>query len=323
MWTPGDSLGIIYNGEIYNQQELRAELEQLGYVFRTDHSDTEVLLQGYHAWKEALPQKLNGMWAFAIYDRKEHTIFFSRDRFGKKPLFYALKDSTFAFASELTSLIRHSAVEHAISPQSLKKYFAYGFIPAPHTIYKNIHKLPGGHNLILNIKNLTFRVWKYWDFILEPYEKIPLSPEDEWGEQIRTLLEKSVKRRLMSDVPLGVFLSGGIDSSSITAYAAKILGGRNLKTFTIGFEEKSFDESTYARDIARLFQTDHYSETLSINNAITLLPEMIDRFDEPIGDSSIIPTYLLSRITRKKVTVALGGDGGDELFAGYDPFSAL
>ena len=323
MWTSDGKLGVICNGEIYNHLELRQKLQKKGHVFATDHSDTEVLLHGFREWGTDLPNWLNGMWAFAIYDRTRKILFLSRDRFGKKPLFYTLQNRTFAFASELTALIQHSHIESFVSQRSLKKYFAYGYIPAPSSFYAHIHKLPGGHNLIFDLNDFSLKVWKYWDFVLEPFESIPKNPEEEWGEQLRELLRKAVKRRLMSDVPLGVFLSGGIDSSLITAFAAQILGGEKLKTFSIGFQEESFDESRYAQNVAKLFKTEHHLEMLSMEQARNLLPEIIARLDEPMGDSSLLPTYLLCRETRKHVTVALGGDGGDELFAGYDPFQAL
>lgn len=323
MWTADGALGIVFNGEIYNHQELRRELIEAGHHFLTDHSDTEVLLHGYRQWGQDLPSRLNGMWAFALYNRKRRELFLSRDRFGKKPLFYTLQNRTFAFASELSALVRHPQINTAIDERSLKKYFAYGYIPAPSTIYQQVSKLPGGHNLLLELDTLTCHLSKYWDFILEPFERLPAHPEEEWGEAIRELLRKSVRRRLMSDVPLGVFLSGGIDSSAITAFASEASGQSRMKSFCIGFEEDSFDETKYARLIAERYGTDHHEEILSMERARGLLPEIVDKLDEPMGDSSLMPTYLLCHETRKYVTVALAGDGGDELFAGYDPFRAL
>jgi asparagine synthase (glutamine-hydrolysing) len=323
MWTADGALGIVYNGEIYNHLELRRELIEAGHHFLTDHSDTEVLLHGYRQWGQDLPSRLNGMWAFALYNRKRRELFLSRDRFGKKPLFYTLQNRTFAFASELSALARHPQINTEIHEGSLKKYFAYGYIPAPSTIYRQVSKLPGGHNLLLELDTLTCHLSKYWDFVLEPFERLPAHPEEEWGEAIRELLRKSVRRRLMSDVPLGVFLSGGIDSSAITAFAAEAAGQSRMKSFCIGFEEDSFDETKYARLIAERYKTDHHEEILSMKRARGLLPEIVGKLDEPMGDSSLMPTYLLCHETRKYVTVALAGDGGDELFAGYDPFRAL
>ena len=323
MWTADSALGIVFNGEIYNHLELREDLIKAGHHFLTDHSDTEVLLHGYRQWGQDLPSRLNGMWAFALYDRKRREFFLSRDRFGKKPLFYSLQNGTFAFASELSALIRHPQIAAGIHEGSLKKYFAYGYIPAPSTLYRQIFKLPGGHNLLFKIDAMTCRVSKYWDFVLEPFEHVPTDPEEAWGEELRELLRKSVRRRLMSDVPLGVFLSGGVDSSAITAFAAEEAGQARMKSFCIGFEEASFDETRYARIIAERYHTEHYEEILSMERARGLLPEIIGKLDEPMGDSSLMPTYLLCQETRKHVTVALAGDGGDELFAGYDPFRAL
>jgi asparagine synthase (glutamine-hydrolysing) len=324
MWTSDGSIGVIYNGEIYNHEKLRRELKKKGHVFNTDHSDTEVLLHGYREWQTGLPDRLNGMWAFAVYDKVRKIIFLSRDRFGKKPLFYTLQNRTFAFASELSALILHPFIDLSISKRSLKKYFAYGYIPTPKTPYSNIEKLPGGYNLIFSLKQFSLKKTKYWDFILEPFEKIPENPQNEWGEQIRELLKKGVQRRLMSDVPLGVFLSGGIDSSSVAYFASENVQSEKLKTFSIGFVEESFDESNYAGAAAKCFgNTIHHNEALSIEKAINLLPNITSKLDEPMGDSSLIPMYLLCQETKKHVTVALGGDGGDELFAGYDPFKAL
>jgi len=323
MLTPDERTAVIFNGEIYNHLELRAELESLGYTFFTDHSDTEVLLWGYREWGTDMPEKLNGMWSFAIYDKENNVLFLSRDRFGKKPLFYTFQNNTFVFASELTALIKHSFVESSISPRSLKKYFAYGFIPAPSSLFSNIYKLPAGHNLIFKNDSRSLIIKKYWDFIIEPFESIPDNPEDVWGEQLRDLLKKAVGRRLMSDVPLGIFLSGGIDSSSITAFAVEISGSQGIKTFTTGFREKSFDESGYAKAVADLFHTKHHAKILSIEQSREQLSEIISKLDEPLGDSSILPTFQLCRETKKHVTVALGGDGSDELFGGYDPFQAL
>lgn len=323
MSTADDNLTVVFNGEIYNHRELRGELEQNGHVFKSDHSDTEVLLHGYREWREKLPEKLNGMWAFALYDKQSGQLFLSRDRFGKKPLYYSFQNNTFVFSSELSSLVLHPSVKTEMSEINLKKYFAYGYIPSPASIYKNIYKLPGGHNLTYNLSSKKLKIKKYWEFNLEPFDKIPKNPEDEWGEELRFLISKAVKRRLVADVPLGIFLSGGIDSSCIAAIAASFLPPGALKTFSISFDEKSFDESAYSSMAAKFIQSDHYNEKLSLEKSQKLLPEIVSKLDEPMGDSSLLPTWLLSRATRKEVTVALGGDGADELFAGYDPFQAL
>jgi asparagine synthase (glutamine-hydrolysing) len=323
MSTSDGDLIVIFNGEIYNHAQLRADLKAAGHVFQTDHSDTEVLLHGYEEWGAALPNRLNGMWAFAIFDRSKRQLFCSRDRFGKKPFYYAANDRSFVFGSELTALAEHPEIRRTVSRRALQKYFAYGYIPAPLSIYEGVNKLPGGCSLILNTSTFEHRVERYWELKLEPFETIPANPEEEWGGRIRELLDRAVQRRLMADVPLGVFLSGGIDSSAVIAFASRHLPAGQLKTFSIGFDEKSFDESQYAERVAKLFGADHHVETLSLERAHTLLDECLARLDEPFGDSSLLPTYLLNRFTRCHVTVALGGDGGDELFAGYDPFKAL
>lgn len=322
MKTPDGGLVIVFNGEIYNHLELRRDLEVRGHRFLSDHSDTEVLLHGFREWGPSLPERLNGMWAFAIYDAAARSLFLSRDRFGKKPLFYGYRNGTFAFASELSALVRHPDMTAAVAPQSLKKYFAYGFIPAPHSLYRNMFKLPGGHNLSVSVGQPDPVVRRYWEFLLEPMERIPRHPEREWGERLVFLLSRAVKRRLMADVPLGVFLSGGLDSTSVAALAARESGGP-VSTFSIGFTEASFDESGYARKAAADLGVRHHVEALDVDQARDILPMLRDRLDEPMGDASLIPTFLLCRSARRHVTVALGGDGADELFAGYDPFRAL
>jgi asparagine synthase (glutamine-hydrolysing) len=323
MTTADGELTLVFNGEIYNHAELRARLTKLGHVFQTHHSDSEVLLHGYREWGPKLPTMLNGMWAFAIYDRKNRTLFCSRDRFGKKPFYYAATSEGFVFGSELAAVIAHPEVSTSLSTRALQKYFAYGYIPAPLSIYNSVRKLPGGCSLTLNTNTLVLRIERYWQFLLEPFETIPRNPEEEWGSQLRELLDRAVQRRLMADVPLGVFLSGGVDSSAITAFASRHLPAGRLKTFSIGFKEKTFDESAYAERVARLFNTEHHVEVLSLVEVRAQLDLCLSKLEEPLGDSSLLPTYLLNRYARQHVTVALGGDGGDELFAGYDPFKAL
>ena len=326
MWTRDGQLGVTFNGEIYNHAELRAELKARGCEFTTDHSDTEVLLHGYREWGEAFVERLNGMWAFVIYDRAKQRLFGSRDRFGKKPLYYFHEGETFAFASELPALLQHPNCPRDLSPLSLKKYFAYCYIPAPRSIYERVWKLPGGHSFTFDLASRELKTWRWWEFVLEAGPVAGVTDpgyNDALCEEIRATLERAVQRRLMSDVPLGVFLSGGIDSSAIAALAAKHVPAGQLNTFSIGFNEASFDESGYAQFVAAQLGTRHRNETLDLDKSVALLPEIVAKLDEPLGDGSLLPTYLLSRFTRQHVTVALGGDGGDELFAGYDPFRAL
>jgi len=344
MWTADGQLGVVFNGEIYNHAELRIELQANGRVFQTDHSDTEVLLHGYAQWGDSFVERLNGMWAFALYDRQRRRLFVSRDRFGKKPLYYFHEGDTFGFASELPALRQHPKCPREISRLSLKKYFAYCYIPAPRSIYERVWKLPGGHSLSYDLGSCDLKKWRYWQYVIESDTQLE-PPSDQsliieqsankaregwltaqvphYAEQIREALDRATKRRLMSDVPLGVFLSGGIDSSAIATLAAKHVLRGQLNTFSIGFTDPTFDESQYAKLVAHRIKSTHHHDTLELDEAASLAPELVSRLDEPLGDGSLLPTYLLARFTRQHVTVALGGDGGDELFAGYDPFCAL
>ncbi len=323
MWNADGGIGVVFNGEIYNHRALRAQLEARGHVFRSSHSDTEVLIHGYAEWGEELPVRLNGMFAFAIYDRRRGRLFLARDRFGEKPLYYYSRPGLFAFASELSALRQHSRFKDEIDPRALQRFFAYGYIPAPTAIYRGAAKLPGGHHLMLDLAGGGMRTQCYWRFRLEPDESLGDADEERLAEELRHLLAQAAARRLMSDVPLGVFLSGGIDSAAVLASTARERSARTIKTFTIGFTELSFDESAAARETARALGSDHAEERLGLDSAEALIPAVLARLDEPLGDPSIIPTYLLSRFARRHVTVALSGDGGDELFAGYDPFRAL
>jgi len=324
IWNETGTVCVIFNGEIYNHVELRAELTAKGHSFRTDHSDTEVLVHGYEEWGAELPGRLNGMFAFAVYDAAHRRFFLARDRFGKKPLYYSARPGFFAFASELTGLLRHPGVERRIDRRSLQKLFAYGFIPAPRSLYETVQRLPGGHSMTVDLERPGEPlVRKYWEFAIEPAQQVPANAEAAWGEELRHLVGQAVRRRLMSDVPLGVFLSGGIDSSAVLAYATEALGREAVSTFSIGFIEPTFDESAFARMAATHFGSLHHQKKLGIDEARTLTPEVLRRLDEPFADPSIVPTFQLCRFARENITVALGGDGGDELFAGYDPFKAL
>lgn len=322
MWDSTRETGIVFNGEIYNFLELRAELEAAGAKFQTSHSDTEVLIHGYRHWGSGLARRLNGMFAFAIMDKTQGRLYLARDRFGEKPLFYAPQKDTFAFSSELNSLEKHSQVQGEISNLGLQKLFAYGYIPAPNTLLQNVFKLPAGHQMTVDLKTLETTITKYWEFRLTPDEGLIPANDDELAQQLQDLISQSVARRLVSDVPLGVFLSGGIDSSAILS-AAATHSDATVSSFTIGFEEASYDESRYAQIVAEHAGSKHHLKSLNLGNAQHLIPEVLGKLDEPIGDASLLPTYLLSKFTREHVTVALSGDGADELFAGYDPFLAL
>ncbi len=324
MSTTDGALSIVFNGEIYNHAELRINLEELGHVFESDHSDTEVLLLGYRQWGEELLNRLNGMFAFAIFDTIHGTVFLARDRFGKKPLYWFHRGGVFAFASELTALLHDPDSPKSESVMALKKYFAYGYIPAPHSVIDGISKLPGGWCGTLKLSSKVWKTRKWWEFRLEPVSDVVTPRQcDHWAGELLEILDRAVKRRLMSDVPLGVFLSGGIDSSAVAALAARHLPSGRLHTFSVGFTDPSFDELRYAREAAAFIGCTHEAEVLDLERARELIPGLLGRLDEPMGDSSFLPTWLLSGFTRRHVTVALGGDGGDELFAGYDPFKAL
>ncbi len=324
MATADQDLVIVFNGEIYNHAELRAELQSKGCRFQTDHSDTEVLLEGYREWGEGMLERLNGMFAFAIFDKVHRKLFIARDRFGKKPLYWFQRDGVFAFASELTALLRHPGSPRNESPIALKKYFAYGYIPAPHTVIEGIQKLPGGWCGTLDIASSRWNKRKWWEFRLEPSSAEATHEQcNRWAAELLEVLDLAVKRRLMSDVPLGVFLSGGIDSSAVAALASRHLPAGRLRTFSVGFTDPSFDELSYAREAAAFIGSVHESEVLDLSRAREMIPGLLARLDEPMGDGSLLPTWLLCGFTRRHVTVALGGDGGDELFAGYDPFKAL
>jgi len=316
-------VGVVFNIEIYNHTELRRELEARGHRFATDHADTEVLVHGFEEWGEDLPLKLNGMFAFVVLDRRRKRLFLARDRFGERPLYYAAQPGFLAFASELSALAKHRSVSRSINSRALQKFFAHGYIPAPLALLEGTVKLPGGHWLNYDLESGKLTTRAYWQFYLEPDEGLGEADEPRLVEELGALLGQAAGRRLMSDVPIGIFLSGGLDSSLVLAALAHIRPAASLSTFTIGIAEPSFDESKRARTVARHLGTAHHERVLDLDRARALIEPVLSRLDEPLGDPSILPTHLLSAFAREKVTVALSGDGGDELFAGYDPFLAL
>src|SRR5207248_541125 len=306
-----ESVAVILNGEIYNYRELRADLETRGHRFRSE-SDTEILPHLYEEYGQDMVSHLNGMFAFALWDDRRRSLFIARDRFGEKPLYWGVFDQTLLFASEPKVLLAHPSVRPNVNLNALRQYLAFDYVPAPLSIYEGIQKLPAAHALTLEDGRVEVR--PYWQL---SYRKLdPVPDEREATEQVRELLADSVRMRLVSDVPLGVLLSGGVDSSAVTAMAVRASHGP-VKTFSISFAEKSFDESAYARGVADFLGTDHHEERLSADLAADLVGEIGSWLDEPLSDPSVVPTYLLSRFTRQHVTVALGGDGGDEIFAGY------
>ncbi len=301
---------IVFNGEIYNFPELRAELESMGETFRT-RSDTEVLLAAYRVWGTDALSRLNGMFAFAIWDVPRQRLFAARDRLGKKPFFYHHEGDRFVFASEMKGILAYGGIDREVDLLAVDQYLSSYVIAAPQTIFRKIRKLLPGHYLLFEDGRVTTRA--YWSFEFHPVEED--RGEAFYVEQLEEILRAAVRRRLISDVPLGAFLSGGIDSSVVVGMMAR-LSDRPVKTYTIGFSEREFSEIEDARAVARHFATDHH-EFIVRPSAISILPDLAWHFDEPFGDSSAVPTYYVSQMAAAHVKVALSGDGGDEIFAGY------
>ncbi len=314
-------LTIVFNGEIYNFLELRKELEDLGYSFRS-RTDTEVLLAAYAHWGMDCLSRLNGMFVFAIYDQLKRRVFLARDRAGEKPLFCRLNKGSLYFASELKALLSHPDLPRQIDRDSLGCYLAYGFAPGERCILKGYNKLPPAHAMIFDLEKGRANVWRYWELPSPPPDghERGVSAE-QLSEELEALLEDSVQRQLIADVPVGILLSGGIDSSLITAMAAQT--SSKVKTFTIGFPGAGpLDEREHARLIANYFGTEHL-ELDAEDNSSELIPLLARQYDEPVIDSSMIPTFMVSRLVRQYCKVALGGDGGDELFGGYGHYPRL
>src|SRR5712664_1373398 len=311
---------VVQNGEIYNHLELRDVLIRTGHSFATQ-SDTEVLVHGYEEWGEAMVERLNGMFGFAILDRRRRRVLLARDRMGIKPLHYAVDGRRLVFASELKALLRDPDLRRDLDPVALDEYLALEFVPSPRSIVRGISKLPPAHTLEWWLRSGIHRLHRYWTPTLGEEGADSRRPRlEERCEELRAVLRESVRKELISDVPLGVFLSGGIDSSAVTAMMTQL--GGDVKSFSVGFAERSFDEAPYAREVAMHLGTDHHELTLEPAMLLGLIPKLPVLLDEPLGDASIIPTYLLSAFTRQHVKVALGGDGGDELFAGYPTLQA-
>lgn len=301
---------LVYNGEVYNFRELRAELVARGHRFRT-RSDTEVVVHAYEAFGLDCVRRLRGMFAFALWDARAQRLVLARDRLGIKPLYYWRRGERVAFASELKSLLQLPEVPREPDPEALDLYLTYGYVPSPRTAFRGIRKLPPGHVLVLDRSGLW--VERYWDFVPaeRPSESLPA-----YVDELRERLRSAVRSHLVSDVPVGAFLSGGLDSSTVVAMMS-LEGGHPVRTFSIGFREGRFDELPYARMVAERYATEH-RELVVEPEAAGQLPELLAHFDEPFGDSSAIPTYLVSELARGHVTVVLTGDGGDEVFCGYE-----
>jgi asparagine synthase (glutamine-hydrolysing) len=308
---------VVFNGEIYNFQALRTELIAAGHRFTTQ-ADTEVLVHLYEELGDELVTRLNGMFSFAIWDDRRRRLLIARDRMGEKPLYFTqLADGTFVFGSELKAVVEHPGVARRINLRALRKYLQYEYVPSPHSMIEGVWKLPPAHRLIL--EDGRWRTERYWE-LGYPAERVKMDEQEATAELLARLRE-AVRLRLVADVPLGVLLSGGIDSSSVAALACEAAQGR-VRTFSIAFAEKSFDESAYARLVAGHLGTEHYEHRFTEAEMLGIVPEIPRLLDEPLGDGSLIPTFMLSRFTREHVTVALGGDGGDELLAGYPTYFA-
>jgi asparagine synthase (glutamine-hydrolysing) len=304
---------ITFNGEIFNYQEIKEELLEKGYKFKSK-TDTEVLLYGYIEFGEKILNKLNGQFAFCIYDKKKNNLFLARDRIGINPLYYYFKDGKFIFGSEM-KVIMEAGIEKEIDKFSLNYYFLYGYTPTKRSILKNVFKLEKGHYLKFDLnKNKITSYKRYWDYTLEN----KITDEKKAKKLILEKLDESVKKRLMADVPVGAFLSGGVDSSAVVALMSKYT--KNLNTFSVKFDYQDFDESKYADIISKKFNTKHHVIKFTSKDVKELIPKLVYYYDEPFGDSSMIPTFLVSKVAREKVTVSLSGDGGDELFGGYNSY---
>ncbi len=305
------SIVIVFNGEIYNYQELRQTLQIHGHTFETN-SDTEAIVHAYEEFGDDCVTHLRGMFAFALWDRKRHRLLAARDRFGKKPLSYYWDGQRLFFGSEIKSLLQ-AGIPREVNRVALDEYLVYGYVPAPNTLFKNVMKLPPASILIY--EHGQIRTKRYWTL---PFENTCHDDEATAIERTRALLEDAVRVRLMSEVPLGAFLSGGVDSSVVVGLMSQAMS-QPVKTFSIGFEEEEFTELPYARQVAKHFGTEHH-EFLVKSDLISVLPELVWEYDEPFADSSMLPTYYVSKLAREHVTVVLTGDGGDEIFGGYDHY---
>ena len=316
-----DGLHLIFNGEIYNYEEIRNRLIKEGHQFTT-HSDTEVILHAWRQWGVDAISQWHGMFSISLYDEKADEVICIRDRAGVKPFYYYWKDDLFLFCSELKSLIAHPRFEKKINPGAVASYLQYGYVSHPHCIYSHTHKLPGGHILRINVATKEIAIKQYWnvyDYYNKPKLKIDLTEAIEETEKI---LQESFQLRMVADVPVGVFLSGGYDSTCVTALLQKESTER-LKTFTIGTTDEKLNEAKFAKEIAQHLGTDHSEYYCSHKEALDIIPELPYYYDEPFADSSAFPTILVSRIARKKVTVALSADAGDEIFAGYNRYDYI
>jgi len=316
LFNEDESVVVVYNGEIYNFQALAEELKVNGHRFRTQ-CDTEVIVHAWEEWGAACVERFRGMFAFAIWDRNRQTLFLARDRLGIKPLHYAwLRDGSLVFASELKALLLHPGLRQEIEPQAVEDYFAFGYVPEPRTILKGVHKLPAGHHLTVRRGEPRRAPVQYWDI---PFVPTSVADEDQVGAELIERLQEAVRIRLIAEVPLGAFLSGGVDSSAVVAMMARSMaagGAGPVNTCSISFGDPAFNESAFADLVAKRYATAHRTEQLEVEQ-FDLLDRLAALYDEPYADSSALPTYLVCELARRQVTVALSGDGGDENLAGY------
>lgn len=311
------SVWVTFNGEIYNFQALRRELEALGHTFRGD-SDTEVIVHAYDEWGTASVERFRGMFAFALWDKEKRRLFLARDRVGKKPLFYAFVEGALFFSSEIQGLLTLPQLSREVDLRAVQSYLSWGYIPAPRTGFVGVHKLPPAHWLTVEIGPPSRNeLREYWSLSYEP--KVEAADEEQ-AAALRDALTEAVRLRMISDVPLGAFLSGGIDSSIVVGLMAQLSSSR-IQTFSIGFEDADYNELQHARRVATRLGTDHHEEMVR-PNALDIVPALVRHYGEPFADSSAIPTFCVSQVARKRVTVALNGDGGDESFGGYDRYGA-
>ncbi len=305
---------VTYNGELYNYRELRAELAQCGHRFRTQ-SDTEVVVHAWEEWGAACVERFRGMFAFAIADWNRRELFLARDHLGIKPLYYSVDDRQLAFASELQALYAWPAFDSRIDLRALDEYLRFGYIPAPRSIFAAVKKLPPAHRLTLTFDGKTTGPQQYWRLRYRPQENVSAA---QWSRRLEDVLRESVRSHLVADVPFGAFLSGGVDSTAIVGLMSQEMN-EPVKTFSIGFDASDFDETQYARQVARHYRTEHYEEIIA-PDALAILPKLVQHYGEPFGDDSAIPTYYLAKLARQFVPMVLSGDGGDEAFAGYSRY---
>jgi len=311
VYSEDKSIVVMMNGELYNYREVKADLEKRGHKFVTQ-TDTEIVPHLYQEYGDDFVDHINGMYAITLWDTRKKRLVIARDRYGEKPLYYGIFDGKLIYASEPKALLAHPSVTPELNLDALRQYLSFDYIPAPNSIYKGISKLPAAH--IMTVENGEVKTRRYWNLTFAKNGHAPSL--EKAASELRDLISDAVRMRLVADVPLGVLLSGGVDSSTVAAFAT-MHATETVKTFSIGFSEDSFDETRYARKVAAHLGTDHYEEILSVEKAGDLISEIGTWLDEPLSDGSLIPTYLLARFVRKHVTVALGGDGGDEIFAGY------